>query len=341
MSHKTDDESLPFVSVVIPAHNEGKFITDCIDSVLANDWPHDRLEILVIDHSSTDSTATLARAAGAPVISIQGGNIGTVRNVGLKASKGDIIAYVDGDCTVPATWIRTAVNILGSDKTIGAVGGPCLSPAGGTWIEHGLAPSSSRAGVAKSANTLATSSLILRTALLREIGGFDELLLSGEDDQLSNRIRARGLSLVSASDCHIVHYGYPRTWRELIAKERWHGSNHLEVRSEFDLTLILSVVFLLSSLVIPILLSWTIFARDELLFLVIAATLSLQAISPILYAAKRTMQSPRDFRFAVSFLAVGYAYFAGHGLGVSANYLRKLRSVPSISGRDSKTSVNK
>ncbi|EQD29830.1 Glycosyl transferase, family 2 domain protein, partial [mine drainage metagenome] len=123
------------VSVLIPAHNEEHFVAKCIASVVATGWPTDRLEILVIDHQSTDATATVARAAGARVISAERGKkIGAVRNVGLATAQGEFVAFVDADCTVPRTWLSSGIDILRSDQRVGAVGGgPALAPEDGTW----------------------------------------------------------------------------------------------------------------------------------------------------------------------------------------------------------------
>ena len=51
--------STPWVSVIIPCLNEREFIGDCLDSVIANDYPKDRLEILVIDGMSDDGTRAI------------------------------------------------------------------------------------------------------------------------------------------------------------------------------------------------------------------------------------------------------------------------------------------
>ena len=313
----------PSVSVVIPAHNEERYIGKCIDSVLRTEWPREMLEILVIDHSSTDCTAGLARAAGAQVLPISTGRIGAVRNAGLAAAKGEFVAYVDGDCSVPASWLQTAVSLLQSDKSIGAVGGPCLSPADGTWVERSLAPSAIEPGFARRVKAIATSSFIARTSLLREQGGFDEELVSGEDDEMSNRIRSRGLALVSASDCHIVHHGYPQTWHDVLKKEIWHGSHHIEVRTEFDLTLILTFLFLTASVTTSVLVAVTLLAPGLKSVCALGASLLLQFVPPLLFTAKRIRQSPRDWRLILPLLAVGYAYFAGHGCGVLANLCRR------------------
>ena len=313
----------PSVSVIIPAHNEEEHISNCIASVFRTNWPRENLEILVIDHCSIDSTPARARAAHADVLHISSGKIGAVRNVGLAAAKCEFVAYVDGDCTVPPTWLRTAIDLLESDASIGAVGGPCLSPAAGTWVERSLAPTTTGPTSVKRVKAIATSSFIARTALLGDTGGFDETLASGEDDDMSNRIRAQGLALVSASDCHIVHHGYPKTWWNVFRKEIWHGSHHLEVRTEFDLTLILTFVFLLASLALPFLLLGVLFAPVPKTFYALLGGLLLQLAPPSLFAAKRIRQCPRDWRMVIPLLAVGYAYFSGHGVGVLAGLWRQ------------------
>lgn len=318
----------PSISVIIPAHNEEQFIGDCIASVLQAGWPREQLEILVIDHSSTDSTAKLARASATEVLQISAGRIGAVRNVGLAAAKGEFVAYVDGDCTVPPTWLRAAIRLLQSDASLGAVGGPCLSPGGGTWVERSLAPSRIGTAFVKPAKAIATSSFIARASLLRAAGGFDETLVSGEDDDMSNRIQSRGLGLVSASECHIIHRGYPRTWLNALKKEIWHGRHHIEVRTKFDLTLILSLDFLVASVALPFLLVEYLLDPGIRELSALSLGVSLQFAPPFLFTLKRIRQSARDWRLALPILAVGYAYFTGHSLGVLANLWQRTMSRP-------------
>src|SRR5262249_31706996 len=150
------------------------------------------------------------------VIQQDTGPIGAVRNAGLKAARGAFIAYVDGDCTVARTWLSGAIALLEADHGVGAVGGPCLSPIDGTWVERSLASSRLCQRDVTRAEALATSSFVARRSLLQEVGLFDETLLSGEDDDMSRKIRSRGLALVSSPACHVIHYGYPRTWWDVV-----------------------------------------------------------------------------------------------------------------------------
>lgn len=320
------ETAMPFVSVLIPAHNEEKYISRCIASVFGTGWPRERLEILVMDNCSLDATARQARAAGADIVHVSTGRIGAIRNVGLAAAKGEYVAYVDGDCEVPPTWLSTAIDLLQSNAGIGAVGGPCQSPADGTWVQRSLAPSRIGTDHLGPAKAIATSSFIARTSLLREAGGFDETLISGEDDDMSNRIRSRGFGLVSASGCRIIHHGYPRTWWDALKKEIWHGSHHIEVRTNFDLTLMLTFVFILASTALPCLLAATLLEHAAAPLYALCAAVLLQFAPPFLLTMKRIRQSAGDWRLALPILAVGYAYFAGHSIGVLANLWERVMS---------------
>ena len=324
MKEPSTTETFPLVSVIIPAHDEAEYIVDCIESVFSSGYPRDRLEILVVDHASTDSTKDLAIRAGASVLPLATGRIGKVRNTGLMAARGEYVAYVDADCIVPPKWLDSAINILEQNPSGGSVGGPCLSPDTGTWVEIGLAPCAVIHGVVRSARTIATSSFISRTRLLTEIGGFDEALISGEDDDICNRIREHGSSIAWVSDCHVIHRGYPKTWLSLVKKEIWHGSNHLEVRSGVDLTLLLTILFIAAVAATGVLIPITLIKP-------VAATLSglalcalIQLTPPVLYALKRVRQWPRDWYRLPSFAIVGYAYFLGHGIGVLGNGWRNI-----------------
>jgi glycosyltransferase involved in cell wall biosynthesis len=316
--------TLPLVTVIVPARNEEAWIQQCIASIRYTGWPAEALEIIVVDNCSTDATADRAARATARVIHHDTGTIGAVRNAGLKAARGDFVAYVDGDCTVARTWLRGAIELLQADDRVGAVGGPCLSPHRGTWVERSLAPCNLTQRDVTRVEALATSSFIARKSLLLEVGLFDEALLSGEDDDMSRRIRGRGYVLLSAPDCHIVHYGYPRTWWAVIRKQTWHGSNQLETRSGLDLTLLLTHVFLVSAIASAVLLALAGIHRTWGAFGGLIAALLCASIPPFSYAVKTLrLQQWRDPRL-LRRVAIGFAYFSGRSWGLLLNYWRRL-----------------
>src|ERR1700746_1981800 len=89
------------LSVIIPAFNEEKFITGCVEKVLraleANRTNDLTAEVIVVDNNSTDRTAELARAAGATVVFEPVNQIARARNSGAAAATGDWLIFVDAD----------------------------------------------------------------------------------------------------------------------------------------------------------------------------------------------------------------------------------------------------
>ena len=315
--------SRPPVSVVVPAHDEARFVGACIASIRATQWPAESLEIIVVDNRSQDDTAEVAARAGATVIRDTSTTIGAVRNVGLRAARHEYLAYVDADCTVSATWISGALRLLESDPSIGAVGGPCIAPAEGSWVERALAPVRLSWSGARMADSLATSSFVARTALLRELGGFNEQLASGEDSEMSARLRQHGLTLRSLADCCVVHYGYPGTWMAFLRKQIWHGSSHLEARTGLDLTLLLSHLALLGLVVLAVAVPLAFVDLRTGLLAALFATAAL-AVPALAYSAKRAVQAAGAPRAIFRWALLGIAYFVGRALGLARNYWRRL-----------------
>jgi glycosyltransferase involved in cell wall biosynthesis len=88
----------PFISVIIPAFNAEKYISDAINSIFAQNYQN--LEILVIDDVSTDNTLSVLESFGNKIkIFKQEKNMGpaVARNVGIRNAKGSIIGFVDAD----------------------------------------------------------------------------------------------------------------------------------------------------------------------------------------------------------------------------------------------------
>lgn len=101
----TDD--WPFVSIIVPVHNGSRTVETLLTSLLALDYPADRLEILIVDNNSTDDTRERVRQY--PVKLLQETAIQSsyaARNRGIEAAKGEILAFTDADCVVERTWLE-------------------------------------------------------------------------------------------------------------------------------------------------------------------------------------------------------------------------------------------
>jgi cellulose synthase/poly-beta-1,6-N-acetylglucosamine synthase-like glycosyltransferase len=113
---------LPFVSVIVPVRDGESVIADCLDSILASDYPPDRREILVVDNASSDGTAALIRSRPVTYLREDRTGVSNARNRGIAESQGEICAFVDADCVVEPQWLSELIRPF-EDPEVGAVGG--------------------------------------------------------------------------------------------------------------------------------------------------------------------------------------------------------------------------
>lgn len=201
----------PFVSIMIPAHNEGKVITQTVESMLALDYPHDRYEIIVInDNSSDDSSVLLGRLQdkypdrNLIVINtdaVTGGKgKSNALNIGFERSKGELIAIYDADNTPEKQALRYLVGEIMHDDTLGAVIGKFrtrnrnaslltrfinIETLSFQWMAQ-----AGRWQLFKLC-TIPGTNFIMRRHIIEEIGGWDVRAIA-EDTEISFRIYKMG-----------------------------------------------------------------------------------------------------------------------------------------------------
>ena len=109
------------ISVVIPAYNEEELLPKTLASLSQLDRKPD--EIVVVDASSTDKTAEVARNAGAVVITVPKQTIGFSRQQGLLKATSDIVATTDADAILPHDWLNRIEKALSKPNVVGYFGG--------------------------------------------------------------------------------------------------------------------------------------------------------------------------------------------------------------------------
>lgn len=199
----------PFVSVLLPCRNEAAFIDRCLDSILANDYPADRLEVLVADGMSTDGTRDILalRAARDPRIRmLDNPNRVTpvALNLAIAAAQGEMLVRFDAHATMPGDYLRRVVDLLESSNASNAGGVIRTTPRShGPFSVPITLALSSAFGVGNSAfrTTSAgtaphSADTVFAGAWKREIftrlGGFNENLARGQDLEFNLRIRRAG-----------------------------------------------------------------------------------------------------------------------------------------------------
>jgi succinoglycan biosynthesis protein ExoA len=198
----------PTVSIIIPVRNEERFIEACLASVLAQDYPADRVEILLVDGMSTDRTRELAAAVlaeriadgSAHILDNPRGIAPTAMNIGISTSKQDVIVRVDGHTTLPPDYVRRCVEVL-QETGSQCVGGAIRTLGSGAVGRAIAAAQSSRFGVGGVAfrtgrSTAGPVDTVPFGAYPREvfarIGDFDAELVRSQDDELNFRLQQAG-----------------------------------------------------------------------------------------------------------------------------------------------------
>lgn len=111
------------ISVVIPAHNEARYIQQCLLALKRQSiQPY---EVIVVDNNSSDDTVALAKHMGARVLYEPKPGIVFARNRGFSGARGSIIARIDADTVVPVNWIKQ-LQISFKNNQVQAITGPAI-----------------------------------------------------------------------------------------------------------------------------------------------------------------------------------------------------------------------
>src|SRR5262245_28517082 len=121
----------PFVSVLMPVRNEEAAITASLQSLLAQDYPRDRFEVVVMDGRSTDGTRAAVRAVQQRDARVRlhdnpGRIVSTAINLGFQKVRGGFIARADGHSRYAPDYLRAAVRTF-EETGADVVGGPMLA----------------------------------------------------------------------------------------------------------------------------------------------------------------------------------------------------------------------
>ncbi len=216
----------PFVSVIIPVRNDARRLAVCLDSLSRQDYPLDRCEVIVVDNGSSDASAEIAAESKAIVLVHPQLRVGALRNRGVAAARGSVLAFVDADHELPRDWLNRGIDVLLCDETYHAAGAPCVAPPQGTWAQRFWQLHRLKAAERREVDWLGAGNLFVRREAFERVGGFQEDLVAAEDVDLCLRLKRHG-AVVSDSCIRNIHHGEPRTLLDFFRKEYWRGSSGL------------------------------------------------------------------------------------------------------------------
>ena len=225
----------PLISIIIPCRNEEKFIGTCLDSVLANDFTKERLEILVVDGMSEDGTRKIVedyaqRYSFIRFLDNPKKITPAALNTGIRKAKGQIIVRMDAHATYDREYISRCVRAL-EDHGADNVGGIWrVVPRRDTLVAKAITRSlSHRFGIGKAHYRMTNSGgprwvdtvpfFCLKKEVFQKIGLFNENLPRGQDMEFNLRLKKAGGRTLLVPD--IVSTYYARSDMASFWKHNW------------------------------------------------------------------------------------------------------------------------
>ncbi len=211
-----NNEAISNIAVVIIGRNEGKRLVDCFKSLI-----NQTKNIIYVDSGSTDNSIHKAKLLNIDVISLDMSipfTAARARNIGLFhviKNYPDVIyaQFVDGDCQVFQEWLPSAINFLDSNKDVAVVCGRRkeISPENSIYNTLCDIEWNTPIGEAKSCG----GDALMRIDALKEVNGYREDLIAGEEPELCVRLRAKSWKVwridqnMTLHDANIVYF---RQW---------------------------------------------------------------------------------------------------------------------------------
>lgn len=226
-------ENFPVVSVIITTRNEAVNIGNCLEAIKRQDYPADRMELIVVDNNSTDNTRQIAARYGAKILNF-GPERSAQRNQGIRNSIGKYVIYLDADMVLSEHVISECV-AQSDQEGLAAIYIPERIMGQGFWIKVRDFERSFYNG------TCIDCVRFVRRDIFDQISGFDETLTGPEDWDFDHRVRAQGKTGIIRSPLYhneqVIRFGkyigkkmyYARSFENYINK--W-GVADPEVRKQ-------------------------------------------------------------------------------------------------------------
>ena len=217
------NDSVPSVSIIIPAHNQFQLTYQCLTSLILSD-DRANLEIIVVDDTSTDATTQIeSRVDNLRVIRNEQ-NLGFLHSCNKAASlaKGDYLVFLNNDTEVEAKWIDEMLQTFDGFGDVGAVGAKLVYPdgklqdAGGiVWesgtpwnVGHGKDRDDPEYNYVREVDYLTGAALMVSREAWQAAGGFSEQYAPAyyEDTDLAFKLRAAGYRTLYCPQSTVIHY---------------------------------------------------------------------------------------------------------------------------------------
>ena len=320
----------PFVSVMIVVRNEQEYIKSAIVSILEQDYPKDRYELLIIDGSSTDNTVINAKQTVNEYL-LKDENLqvyfydnpkellATGWNIGIRNARGEYIVRIDAHAQADRSMISKSVETFNSLSDVVCVGGRLKTEPLKTDDETISRILSSPFGIGNSkfrysnvsgyTDTIAYG--MYKKEIFDEVGLFNELFCRNQDNEMHGRIKSSGGRFYLNAEIENIYH--PRNSLKSLLKQaysngKWNIITLFNSKNRKGLSLrhFVPMMFLFANIVLLIL-SFFIEAAKYLFILMYL----LYFLSALYFATKKTKNILKILKMNLYFFVFHICYGAG------------------------------
>ena len=319
----------PLVSVVMPVRNEGEFLRTSLAAVLGQDYPRNKVEVIVADGMSDDGTREIVRELQATdsrlrLIDNPARVAPAALNRAIATAAGDIVVRVDGHTVVASDYVRACVTALdrsGAETVGGRMDAESASPFG-----HAVAlATSSRFGVGGARFHYSQAEELVDTVYLgawrrdvfERFGMFDEELVRNQDDEFNYRIQAGGGRVLLSPSIRSRYFARstPRAlWRQYFQYGLWKvrvmQKHPAQMRRRHFVPPLFVAALAVSAAMAPAA------PMSALVFSSIAATYTLAVMAGAAIVSRRPGRGDLLPRVAIAFAILHVAYGSGFLVGL-------------------------
>jgi glycosyltransferase involved in cell wall biosynthesis len=231
MCPSSSGKALPLVTIGVCVRNCAPTIREAIDSVIAQDYPHELLEIIFVEDGSNDNTLSIIKEyipkidMKVKIFSHKWRGLGYSRNVVVTNANGDFILWVDGDMVISKNFVSKLVNFMMQHPEVGVAKGKQALHSGGNMLAT-LETFSRAAGrmvdyqsEKAQFKSLGAGGAIYRIEAIKQAGGFDQNLKGYcEDLDMEIKLKKKGW-LLATTDTYFLDYERLKlTWKNLWSR---------------------------------------------------------------------------------------------------------------------------
>jgi glycosyltransferase involved in cell wall biosynthesis len=220
-------------SVIVPFHNEEMFIERCLRSLIDQDFEKNEYELIFVDNRSTDESGRIVKGhPGVRLFSETSPGAYAARNKGIRAARGEILAFTDGDCEAAKDWLarihsgikslRAGV-VLGSRSFASRKSKPLLLLADyeNAKIKFVLgAPSSKEYGYGYNNN------MAVQREIFERLGPFSEMARGGDTGFIQKYLRSTPDAKLAYLPGMLIHHLELERFKDWLGKQVIRGESN-------------------------------------------------------------------------------------------------------------------